>query len=454
MKTGLITRLFLGCMLLLPATFMAQDALRSYITEGLNSNIVLKEKQIGLDKSLVALKAAKSLFLPSTHFETVYNVAGGGRSIDIPVGDLLNPVYQTLNNLTSSEKFPAIGNSSEKLLPNNFYDARIKTTMPLINPEIRINRNIKHQQVQLQEYEIDVYKRELVKEIRLAYYNYLMATEAINIYESALVVVTQNVRLNQSLLTNGKGLPAYVARAESEAKSVESKLQTAKNEQKNAQAYFNFLLNQSLNRPIVTDNSIQPDSLFNTLLKTETNTSNREELKSLKVAADINENILKMNRSFRTPKLNAFVDLGSQGFDFKVNDKSFFYLAGLQVTFPIFDGKRNQYKIEETQLDGKSLWLQTEQTKQQLQLAAHVSRNNAASAYSNYQASQQQLEAARQYFKLVDRGYKEGVNSFIEFLDARNQLTGSQMQVAITKYKLAGAMAEYERQVGTYIINL
>ncbi|NJO25856.1 MAG: TolC family protein, partial [Bacteroidia bacterium] len=55
-----------------------------------------------MENSLVALKEARSLFLPTTWFETQYTLANGGRTIDIPVGNLMNPVYKTLNQLTGT----------------------------------------------------------------------------------------------------------------------------------------------------------------------------------------------------------------------------------------------------------------------------------------------------------------------------------------------------------------
>ncbi|HEX6181670.1 MAG TPA: TolC family protein, partial [Chitinophagaceae bacterium] len=61
-----------------------------------------------------------------------------------------------------------------------------------------------------------------------------------------------------------------------------------------------------------------------------------------------------------------------------------------------------------------------------------------------------QQEAATNYFKLIDRGYREGVNSFIEFLDARNQITTARLQAIINKYKVFNAMADYERQTAAY----
>jgi outer membrane protein TolC len=64
-----------------------------------------------------------------------------------------------------------------------------------------------------------------------------------------------------------------------------------------------------------------------------------------------------------------------------------------------------------------------------------------------------QEQASAQYYKLIDRGYREGVNGFIEYLDARNELTSSQLQAVILKYRFLSALAEYERQAATYDIN-
>jgi len=133
-----------------------------------------------------------------------------------------------------------------------------------------------------------------------------------------------------------------------------------------------------------------------------------------------------------------------------VNNKALFYVGGIQLQMPIFSGKRNLYKIEQTKLDIEATELETSSTRQKLELAASVSKNNSISAYANYQAAIKQQESSQKYFKLIDKGYKEGVNSFIEFLDARNQLTNSDLQVNINKYKTLVALANYERQTASY----
>lgn len=425
-----------------------QQIPEQYLQEAFEKNLVLQQKKISLEKSLVALKEAKSLFYPTTWFEGQYFLSQGGRSIDIPIGDLLNPVYSTLNQLTGSGKFPMVSNASEQLNPNNFYDLRIRSTLPLYNNEIRINKKIKEQQIEWQQAEVDTYKRELVKEVKTAYFRLLLASDATQVFENALLLVRQNLRVNQSLLANGKGLPAYISRAESEVKSVETQLQNALNDVQNAKAYFNFLLNRPLTDTVILAKT-DSDASGSPILQ-ENNVSNREELKSLRVAARINDQVLQLNRDYRKPKVNLFLDLAAQGFNFSVNKRTPFYLGGIQVQIPLYAGKRNLYKIEQSQLDASTLQANTDQVARQLELSALVSRNNVNNAIASYQSALKQDEAARNYFRLIDKGYLEGVNSYIEWLDARTQLTNARVQVNLSQFRLLAARADYERQTASY----
>jgi outer membrane protein TolC len=426
--------------------------LQGYIQQALDSNLVLRQKHIALHKSMLALQEARSYFLPSINFSGSYTLAAGGRDIYIPVGDLLNPVYATLNQLTGTTKFPTVSNVEEQLLPNNFYDAKVRTTYPLFNPDIRYNRDIKQQQIQLSEGEIAIYKRELIKDVKTAYYTYLLATRGIEIYESTRAVVERSLRTNQSLLVNGKGLPAYVSRSEADLQQVEAQIENARNEAAKARAYFNFLLNRPLQDSIVTTEPALPalavlqgysDSLL----------ANREELKQLQTAESINRTAIAMNEAYWKPRVNLFADLGMQAFEWKVNDQSPYYMAGVQLEFPIFQGKRNQYRIEQSKKDLEQIKTQQNLVNQQLGLQAFTAKNNVLTAFANYKAAQKQVQASTSYFKLIDRGRTEGTNSFIEWLDARNQYTTVQLQEQLTKYRTLIAWADYERQTAAITIN-
>jgi len=432
-------------MSLVAALASAQHKLSEYIGSGLENNLTLREKNISLEKSLIALKEAKSLFLPSMNFIGNYLSAEGGRVITFPAGDLLNSVYSTLNQLTSSQQFPQIKNADVQLLPNNFYDVRFHITYPLLNTDIYYNKIIRQQEVILQQYDVEIYKQELTKEIKQAYYNYCTAINAVSIYKNALELVNQNLKVNQSLLRNGKGLPANVIRAESEVENISSRIIETENTRLNAKYYFNFLLNRSLADTVEAEDNPLPDSLLIVIAEIP-NITNRSELHKINTGIKLYNTQLKLNRSYYIPKLSSFLDLGSQYSDFIFNSQSRYYFLGMQLDIPIHNGNRNRFKIQQTQFDIKSSELQKTFVSTQLQMAAGVAQNNLKSAYATYQSSEKQLVSAKAYFNLIDKGFKEGINSLIEFVDARNQVTTAELQVNINRYKVLNQIAEYERQ--------
>ena len=77
----------------------SQSKLDNYIQTGLKSNEVIKQHNFDINKSMYALQEARSLFYPTVSLNANYTKADGGRTIDIPIGDMLNPVYSTLNQI-------------------------------------------------------------------------------------------------------------------------------------------------------------------------------------------------------------------------------------------------------------------------------------------------------------------------------------------------------------------
>ncbi len=445
---------FLLLMLACFSAANAQDVLKAYVDTAFKNNIVLQQRNVSLEKAQYALKTAKGLFLPTVAFQGAYQTADGGRNIPLPLGDLMNPVYSTLNQITGNNNFPMLENQTINFLPKNFHDAKLRTTVPIINTDIIYNKRIAQQQLVLKEYEVQIYKRDLVKEIKTAYYNYLSALAAVDIYKSGLQLAKEGLRVNEKLLENGKGLSAYVLRSQSEVEGANATLLDAEQKVTNARLYFNFLLNREANEAILTDANDKSElAKVEGLLAGLNIASQREELKALGEVEGINRNVKKMNSQFAVPKLGAFLDVGTQSEGFKFNSNTRYYMLGLQLEIPIFSGNRNSNKQKESSLDLRNAELNSNLVAQQLSLSAKVSQNNLRAAYQTYQSSQKQFEVAATYLRLIDRGYLAGVNSFVETIDARNQFTSSKILVNINFYKVLTAMANMERETASYVIN-
>lgn len=446
MRTLLINALFGLFLSTAIVPLNGQTPLAGYLEEGLKNNLVLQQKNIALDKALLALKVANGMFSPSLSLLGNYTTGDGGRSISFPVGDLLNPVYSTLNQMTGTDNFPTIENVNQNFFPRDFYDVRARASMPIFNTDLIYNRKIKAQQTLLQEAEVAVYKRELIRNIKVSYYQYLAAQQSVLIYKSALARAEEGKRVNESLLENGKGLPAYILRSQSELENTKAQLADAERQVENAQLYFNFLLNRDANAAIESSeqgalNADEPN-LYST--------QNREELLQLQTASAIQQDVQEMTRLFWMPRISGFIDVGAQGEQMKYNRNANYYLLGVQLEVPLFAGFTNRHKIAQSRLDVESVNLTQQQISRQLNLGLETSRNALLSAQQNYRSAQRQLEAAQSYQRLIEKGYKEGATTFIESVDARTQLTGAQLQLALNRYRVLIAMANLEREAASF----
>src|SRR5690606_36858417 len=136
----------------------------------LQHNLMLKQEQLEVKKVAETVRQAKALFYPQVNLAPTYSVAMGGRRLEFPVGDMVNPINTTLNLLTGTNSFPTdIPNVNELLAPHNFHDTKITFQLSLYNPEIRYNYLIQQSQYSAREATLKVAEQEIRFEIENAY---------------------------------------------------------------------------------------------------------------------------------------------------------------------------------------------------------------------------------------------------------------------------------------------
>lgn len=444
--------LFIVCVLILGKPVSAQEQNRQlddYIVFAFAQNQGLKQQQFDLEKAMFALKEAKAMYMPTVSMLGSYTKADGGRTIDVPVGDLVNPVYTALNELTASNKFPQLPNQSFLLNPDNFYDVKLRTSLSLINAEIRYNKEIKQQLISSQQAAVNVYKRTLVKDIKTAYYHYYQALRGVEAYESALLLIAENIRVNTSLLKNGVRNGTALLRAQTEQQKTTAALINAQRNAGNAKAYFNFLLNRPLKDSVKTADIAtviaEPDTL--------TGISGREELKQLQALKAVNTLDYKLQRSSIIPKLSTFLDLGSQGIDFKVNDKTRYYLWGVNLQWDLFTGGKNKFRAAQAQSGIKVTQARLDEAEQSLRLQLLQTYNNYNSAKAACTSAVAGLVLATKYYKDQLKAYHAGQLLYLELIDAQDQLTNARLRMAETQADLQITLAELERDQASYPIH-
>jgi outer membrane protein TolC len=428
----------------------ASPVLDNYIRIGLDSNLALHQRNFDLERAQLDLKRARSQFYPQATFSSQYTLADGGRSQEVPIGDLLNGVYSTLNKLTGSQQFPQVANQSIQFLPNNFQDTKMEVSLPILNTDLLHNKEVNAAGIAVSRADRDVYRRDLVRNIRQAYYQYLQAARAVAIYNTALALVTENRRVSQKFVENQMATREIVLRAQAQVSQVESSLIEAGNQQRNAAAYFNFLLNRPLEDPVTADSALMEGSVPGTEHPSSKAISNREEFNRLGGYRQMLASDLHWDRAYLIPKLSAFYDVGYQGFGFHFNNTQFYQLAGVQLVWSIFRAGGNRYKIRQDAIQMQSVADQYRLLTEQLTLEQQTAVNNYNSALDALRSLDDEVTSARETYRLAERRFDEGQALQIELIDARSQMTSAELRYSLGRLAVLDRAADLERINAAY----
>jgi outer membrane protein len=430
----------------------SSGVLDGYLSLALDSNLALHQRNFDLQKAQLDLRRAKSLFFPQATASSEYTLADGGRTIGIPVGDLLNSVYSTLNQLTASNKFPQVANQTVQFLPNNFQDTKMEVSLPILNTDLQHNREISVERINGSRADRDIYSRDLVRSVRQAYYQYLQADKATAIYKNSLQLAEENRRVSEKFVANQMATREIVLRARAQVSEVESSLIEARNNVRNAAAWFNFLLNRPVDYPITIDAALMDISSVPPPAGA-LSPDRREEFTRLTSYQRILESDLKWDRAYLIPKLNAFYDIGFQGYGIHFNSSQFYQLGGIQLVWPLFKANDNKYKIREAVIDIQSVHEQYRQLSDQLDLEQFTAVNNYNSALEALQALADEVGSARETYRFAERRFNEGQALQIELIDSRNQMTNAELRYSLGRLALLNRAADLERVSAAFPIN-
>jgi outer membrane protein len=431
-------------------TFSQDTILEVYIAEGLKSNLQLQREQLNVERSMSSLTQSRSYFFPQVSASSAYTLAAGGRKITIPVGDLMNPVYATLNQLTGTNQFPQIENSTTNFLPNNFHDTKIRIIQPLFNSDIYYGYKAQKELITVQQAQKNVYENELRYSITSSYLQYLQTEEAISILESTRQFVNELVALNRKLVANDKITRDALLTSEYELAKVEQQLSEAEKNNQTAQAYFNFLLNRDWSANIQKDSALVSGVIDTQTIETLAGqaVTNRQEIKQLEGARRANDVVLDMNQANQYwPKLSAVADLGYQGFEYKFNNEQQYALMQFNLTWDLFRGLERKAKTRQAEIDQQLLDNRLDQTKKLIELEVVQSHQELRASEKSFIAAQSGVRSAERALQIVNARYREGQALLIELLDAQNKLTLAQLNQSVTRFELLRKEAALQKAV-------
>jgi outer membrane protein len=441
-------KILILCFSLIVPVISGQNALQDYITQGLANNLAIKQRESSFRQSLEALKEARGMFYPAISLNARYTVSYGGRVIDFPVGDLMNPVYTTLNQLTVSHLFPQIENEEIKFLRPREHETKVRLIQPVFNSDLYYNVKIKQELTVSEEISLDQYKRELIAEIKKAYYSVGMTESLLIMLHETRLLLLENERVNARLVENNKVTVDNLLRSQTELSKFEQEIQNALKNKQVSIAYFNFLLNKPLNDSVIIEEPLEfssPTGLLRDYAQQAIN--NREEIKSLEQFNHISNLNISMNKSAKLPDLLIVADYGFQGEKYVFNKDQDYLQASLMLSWDLFKGFQKRTKVSQALISKEIIENQLDEAKKRIELQVISVYDELKASEASVAAVENQVRTAREGFRLVRRKYEEGQASLVEFMDARYTLTQAEENLIISRYTWLSNYADFEKTI-------
>mgnify|MGYP000070013783 CR=1 FL=1 len=453
-------RLLVVTIAILSFSQISAQSLDDYINTALANNLELAQQELSYQEAQAQFDQAKALFWPQIGINGRFSVAQGGRTIDIPAGDLVNPAYQNLNALNqyvsgNDPTYPAfptyavVNNESINFLRGTEQETVVRLSMPVFNNALNRNRQIKESMVAASGSELAGFRRSLVKDVKQAYYIYAQAKNGREIYENALVLVEENLRTTESLQTHHKATIADVYSVQSQVAAVKQQLAVATQQEQSAQAYFNTLLQRDYTAPIVLEETL-PESEQSVMQLSQAQNQawqKREELEQLNYYLAAAEENRKIANGNRLPTVNLQADYGIQGTTYSFGAEDDFFLGSVVFDIPIFN-RATSAKVQEAELAQKRLLQQKQAAEQQIGLQIVDQYYRLEAAREQVTQAQAQTTAAKEAYRLQQRLYTQGQSNLVTFTDARTTLTNAEQQLSIAHFNYLSQVAEWQWAVG------
>jgi outer membrane protein TolC len=409
------------------------------VAEALRANLALAGARLAERSAAAEVREARGAYLPSLSVESRYSRLEG-----IPnVGDLVNPAYAALNQLTGTSRFPT---NIDITLPQA-QDSRFHLVQPLFNEEIRAGVAAAQARHDAERLQLSAAARQVAADVEIAYLEFASARRVEGIYDATLRVVEENERVAERLVNAGRATPDALYRARAERGDVEQQLAEARERRLAAIRS----LNRILQRPLDAPPDEIPDSAFDLPLGIGADAAvahalaAREELGVVDASARTADAGRRAATAAWLPSIALDAEYGLQGRDLRLGRNSGYWMASVVVSWNLVNGGRDAARREALGLQADRARTRRRDLAQTIALDVRDAFEAAVTARAAIATADARLEAARRTFELVRRRYEEGVASPFEFVDARTAMTSAELNRVLTAYRYAIRRVVLER---------
>ena len=310
------------------------------------------------------------------------------------------------------------------------FTTKIEVQQPLLNMDAVYMKKSAEAQVESYQFKTKRTSEYLIFETQKAYYQLQLAHQAVAVWEESLSTVKSIYDFTNNRFKQGLIQKSDLLNVEVQVLDIESKLNEAKANVLNASDYLSVLMNKPMGVSYSTDSLQQLQSEGGIEINIP---EKRNDFLAIGKAMEATGLMIKSSKMKLLPRVNAF---GS----YQLNDKKFTgfnansYLAGIQLTWNIFDGNNIKRQVDGLKLEQEKLGVQLHSMQQENQMMLDKGYRDLANALFKIKQQNAAMSQADEALRILQNRYTEGLVNTTDILSAQTLLSQQKLMLGQAIY--------------------
>ncbi len=417
----------------------SQDTIRISRAEleakSLNENLQVKLSKSEADLAQTELLATRAMYLPNVTASYTFTNTN-------------NPLMAFGSKL-NQERITAMDFDPDKLNdPKSIsnFGTKVEVQQPIINMDAVYQKKAGEVKADVLNIKTERTKEYIQFELKKAYMMLQLAYKMVETLENAKTTTLANKKVMDNYYKNGLIQKSEVLYMDVRVSEIESQIQTAKSNVRNASDYLYFLLNEDSQGKVLqpTEALEYQGSLNSEEIKLNTN---RKDLQAYNKSLEAYDWLIKSSKSRFLPRLNAF---GSwEMYDNKIAQfDANGYLVGLQLSWNVFDGLKSKSEQEKYKSELTKAQTEIQQYTKQSELELSKASRSVEDADSRITFTQKAWEQSKEAYRIRKNRYDQGLEKSADLLSAETLMSQKELeyQQAIFEHNTALAYLEFLRK--------
>jgi len=402
------------------------------INLAIKNSATLNAAQKGLAGARARTSQAKSAWFPSVSGVASYANIGPLEKITFPLGVAIGTNPATGNDYLITENLPF------QLYPANNWDFHVGADYLIYD----FGKRGKATQLstigeQGQQIGSDFAAKRIAYITIIAFESLLSETEIISAKRENIANLSQHLDFVKKKLSTGSSTQFDVLRSEVQLTNSQTELTNLLNDQDKQQIDFRQLL--GLDEAAATHCAGAFDSSYREPPKdslVEASLKQRTEIDMLNLAIKATQTQLSLARAELAPELTAHLAAGAKnGYIPNLDQLEFNWVAGAQITAPIFDGRRSHFQVKELEYRIDSLKTVLADLQRHVRTDVLKAISDVKSAHQNVSAAAENVRLASESRRIATLQYEAGVIPNLDLLDAEDKYTQSKFSQVQSEFR-------------------